>query len=185
MKHVLIGSIVLGAALLAFPFSSGTAQAKVKKLPTVTTYSPSYNKVKFNYTSRSTKSFSVTKAFPDNNDNVKMKLTKLAYYKLKPKHNKRILVRAYFHITTTKADQLGIFSYDFYNKPYLNTSNGNRLYQSGMKELYGSIQMNGKDVANTHVDFLSSKVIPFANFNSGEIHFNFEFDTDLNEFPFS
>lgn len=71
MKHVLIGSIVLGAALLAFPFSSGTAQAKVKKLPTVTTYSPSYNKVKFNYTSRSTKSFSVTKAFPDNNDNVK------------------------------------------------------------------------------------------------------------------
>lgn len=186
MKHILIGSIVLGAALLAFPFSSGTAQAKAKKLPTVTTYSTNEHKVKFNYQSRSTKSFSVSKGFADNDNTVGMKLTKLAYYNLKPKYNKQILVRAYFHITTTKADEFGVFSYDFGNKPYLNTSNGDRVYQSGAKDtVFGNVRMNGKDVANTHVDYLSSKTIPFGNFSSGAIHFNFAFNNGLDEFPFS
>lgn len=185
MKHILIGSIVLGTALLVFPFSSSTAQAKAKKLPTVTTYSTNYNKVKFNYTSRATKSFSVNKGFTDDDNTLGMTLTKIAYYKLKPKYNKQILVRAYFHVTTTKADDLKLFQYNTNPRPYLNTSNGDRIYQSGAKDMgYGIIQLNGKDVANTHVDFIGNKAISFNNFSSGAIHFLYDYN-ELSEFPFS
>jgi hypothetical protein len=183
MKHILISSIILGAVLLALPFSSSTAQAK--KLPTVTTYSTNYHKVKFNYTSRATKSFNINKGFTDQDNTMGMTLTKIAYYKLKPKYNKRILVRAYFHVTTTNADDLSLFQYNTDPRPYLNTSNGDRIYQSGAKDLsYGILQMNGKDVANTHVDFIGKKAISFGNFSSGAIHFYYDYN-DISEFPFS
>jgi hypothetical protein len=174
MRRTLLVLLTLGVGLATLSVSTNNVQAKAKRLPTVTTYSTNDNKVKFKFTSQVTKSVSATKTYDLYDGKVTLRLKGLRYYTLKPKYGKKLLVRAYFKATSNLDGSEDVFEdYDDGDGTYLNTTDGDRLYQIGTKNGSdtGVVALSGHDAANIHVDYMSSHAVPLGNFGSGTIHF--------------
>lgn len=170
MKKWLLVSLSFGCLLVGISATSNVTYAKSNN---ITTYSQWGNKVSFKYTQKHSRSFNVSKKYSLDNINYSLKLRGLSYYKLSPKHNKRLLIRAYYTASSPSAHGLQLFD-DFsdVHDPYLNTNQGDRLYQTdSRKGAYPVIELHGKDIAKFSVDYLSTKNISFGEFKSGSIHF--------------
>lgn len=156
MRRTLLVLLTLGVGLATLSVSTNNVQAKAKRLPTVTTYSTNDNKVKFNFTSQVTKSVSATKTYDLYDGKVTLRLKGLRYYTLKPKYGKKLLVRAYFKATSNLDGSEDVFEdYDDGDGTYLNTTDGDRLYQIGTKNGSdtGVVALSGHDAANIHCSY--------------------------------